>query len=386
MRTIRRIRNMFIQLGMIINGVLLIVIFAEFRGNQTQAEWWAKNISLPYGRFINNLNSCLPFSITEVLIISLVLSSIFLLVISIIYFVKRKPLKAINKFLIIPIVWVNVVGCYNVVAGPLYGRAPLDLELYEEKVDESHFYKLASYFIEDFSNCAKELGFDGENDVNMPYSFEELNERIHIEYDKLESDYFSNHNPTIKKMMTSKIYSMFGIIGWYFWPLAEGTINTDASNAELPFSMAHEMAHGKGVMREADAQTLAAYVCLSSDDPYLRYSAYISTYTSLFSLVSYLKDAETYNALYYKLDQRILLNHRAINEKWEELSVMDKIGDWINDQYLKLFGNKEGTTSYQDSQPVKDENNKVISLTRYQKLYAKIFLERFPGENLKNLA
>ena len=58
---------------------------------------------------------------------------------------------------------------------------------------------------------------------------------------------------------------------------------------------------------------------------------------------------------------------------------MLKFGDAVNDFYLKLSGQKGGSSDYQDTKPIIDPDGNVISLSRYQKLVCKIFANRFPG-------
>ena len=59
---------------------------------------------------------------------------------------------------------------------------------------------------------------------------------------------------------------------------------------------------------------------------------------------------------------------------------MSKLGDQINNWYLKLSGDNEGTESYTDSPTIIDDHGKVISLSRYQKLYVQIYKDLFPNE------
>ena len=114
----------------------------------------------------------------------------------------------------------------------------------------------------------------------------------------------------------------------------------------MPLTIAHELAHTRGVMREDDASQLAFYVCLNSDSPYLRYSAYAATFYQLEVMVSetYISAAERENL--HPIDTTFNLSRNYVNSYWAEHDLLGDIGDKINDLYIKSSGIEDGTDSY----------------------------------------
>ena len=112
--------------------------------------------------------------------------------------------------------------------------------------------------MEDCNKCADELEFDSNGEIILPYSKNSLIEKLRIEYERIKDDYYSSYTPKAKALGSSPLFTSVGIVGMYFGVLGEANYNTYSTNAELPFYIAHEMAHGKGVMRENDAQLVAA--------------------------------------------------------------------------------------------------------------------------------
>ena len=372
---------MIIQSGILTLLVISLIVFSSLKNDPYLAEWWTLNIGRGYTAFFGTINEKIPFSITEVIITLLVIASITLLCQFFIRLKKKRFLRSITKIATIGIIWCSVLSIYSLSVEFAYNRYPVQIEIYEDKVQEQYFYEISNYFIEDFAYCSEQLEYNENGDIVMPYDRSKLNIRLQEEYKKLDSPYYSSYTATIKPMFYSWIYSMFGISGWYFGPLGEGVVNVDASNAETPFCYAHEMAHGKGVMREDDAQMVAAYICLNSEDPYLRYSGYLYTYGAALAMATYSDVKGAYNEIVAKVNNNIRGNLSYISARWKELGLMNKIGDWINNLYLQMSGDKDGTGSYEDTKPEFDDTGKVIALSRYQKLLVQIFVERFHSVN-----
>lgn len=376
----KNLRSVFVKLGIILFQIVFIVFMFFLKNNADIAEKFTKENGRFHAQIFNFINKNIPISITEVLITIFIVLSIVWLIIGLKNFVKLKPFKATTKLLNIGLVWFAVLGAYSYSVELAYNRAPLELEIYEGTIeDKNNYFLMADYYVEDFNRVANELSFNENGDVIMPYDRYTLNAKLQEEYKKLDSDYFYEFTPTIKPMFYSFIYSMFGITGWYFGPFGEGVVNVDASMAETGFCYAHEMAHGKGVMREDDAQMTAAYICLTSDDAYLRYSGYVYTYHSALAMANYTGNEGDYQTVVNKIDPKIRNNFNYISARWEQLGLMDKIGDWLNNLYLQMSGDKDGTGSYSDSQPEFDDEGNVVVLSRYQKLFVQIYKERFPS-------
>jgi hypothetical protein len=178
---------------------------------------------------------------------------------------------------------------------------------------------------------------------------ETLNEKIHLAFEQadLNENYFTTYSTRIKPLLTSFLYREFHITGVHFAPSTEATINTLIPDALIPFTMAHELAHAKGVMREEDANLVALYVCLQSEDPYLQYSAYFHSFYALLNLSRYIGDDGAYHRLYQTLSPSIRADYQYQGAYWSDYDFLDDLARWVNDTYLKIFGN-DGVSSYVD--------------------------------------
>ena len=92
---------------------------------------------------------------------------------------------------------------------------------------------------------------------------------------------------------------------------------------------------------------MAFLVCVSSDDPYLRYSGLLNVYEYVASAL-WSADRALYRAAYAQLDDRVVAEERAYAAFYERYrdNVAAVVSEKTNDLYLQSQGAKAGTRSY----------------------------------------
>ena len=142
--------------------------------------------------------------------------------------------------------------------------------------------------------CCSQIEFKEDGDIVQPLNFNEIIDEVKKAYQIVDDPYFHSHFGSVKPMASSIVYREFQITGVTYSPLAEANINVLNTKTGIPLTVAHELAHTKGVMREDDANQLAFYICINSDHPYLRYSAYTAYFSQLYAMVTdyYLTETE----------------------------------------------------------------------------------------------
>ena len=350
--------------------LILLITLCILKNNVAFCEWWTTHIARGYLKFMGKITEWCPFSFTEVIFVIVVLSCLLYLVWAIILFKKKKILSAINRLLTITLVVIGSITTYVVSVELAYNRSTLPIGQYNEEIDQTKFKELVTYYVDDLNNIINTYGVDEDGELSLPYGYNKLFSSVRNTYHILDdNDYFNEYTAKIKPLMSSWLFSGFGISGMFFGPFGEAHYNTDNTNAELAFTIAHEMAHSKGVMREEDAQITALYICLNSEDPILRYSAYVNTLSSLLNLCRYTGNQDDYKEMYNKIDEKVWTNFTYINKHWDKKMWAYDFGEWWNNLYLKLSGQSSGTSSYSDSDTKTDDTGTVISLSRYQKVY-----------------
>lgn len=370
--------GLFIRIGILLLVTLFFIILLILKTNQDICEAWSRGFARWYQTALGPFYALFPFSLTEFVVVTIVITSIVLLVLVIIHLIKKKWSLAISRIVTIGLIIMSTITIYTATSELAYNRKNVPIPLYQEKVEKSEFSEIVYYFIDDFNECISHLEFDESGEVKEPYTLSEMNEIVKKEYLRLDNDYFTSFTTNVKPMLSSRIYTEFHITGVTFTPMTEANYNFRAINSEHPYTLMHEVAHTKGVMREDEANLVAAYLCLTSDDYYFRYSGYYRTIQSLIDLMKFLdEDDSEYWAARDTIDWAYYECCNYSFKYWDEHNKGVQIGEFFNNLYLKSSGQKEGVDSYKETPiEIDEETEEIISFSTYQKLYFELFYSK----------
>ena len=364
-------KKLIVLLSVLLGLVVLLVTMTALKTNPVIAENWANTFSRGYVTSLAEFSRLLPFSLTEVFFLILIVIDVTLLVFFFINLVKKDYSKAGSKLLIVFITIFSVIDVYTAACEFNYNRKPIELPYYEEHVDKSEYKDIYNFYATDLNNCVAELQFREDGDVKTDLTIAQISEIIEESYSIVKGDYFYDSHARAKKMtLFSWLYRELQITGVTFNVFGEPNVDYLATATELPFVVAHELAHTKGVMREDEANLLAFYVCLNSDSSYARYSAY-SIYYQLISVVTnpYHMSEEDRESI-VKISNQLNKSRRYMYDYWQNHDLLGKIGDWINNIYIVNSGVPEGTGSYSGGTDiVVDPETHELVPNVYQKLY-----------------
>ena len=361
--------------------LLTIIILLEVAKKDSDfAEKMMRTVVRGYGKGATVFSSLVPFlSLTEVLFLFLFSIGVLLLVLTIIDLVKLRIIKAANKVILIPVIALFVVTLYDFSCEAAYNRHQMPLPYYQQEVERDDFSKIYNYFTDDMNNVINQLSFKDNGDVEGQ-KLADITKEVKEAYKIVTDSYFHPYLGSVKPMLSSFVYREFQITGVTFSPLGEANINTMNVNADIPFTVAHELAHTKGVMKEDDANQLAFYVCINSNNPYLKYSAYTRYYSQIQMMISkYYLTQEQFDAASSKPDEHYNKTISYEADYWSKHDLLGDIGEWFNNLYIKKSGVKEGTKSYNigTTQEYDPATNKF-----YPSQYQKLFIEKYYRENI----
>ncbi len=355
---------------------IFLIVMAFLKQNATFSENWTRTFGRAYTSMFGVANQTIPFSLTEVSFLVSIISCVVFLAWGFCLLGNKQVWAAIHRFLMVALVITGALTMYSASVGMAYTRKALPIERYQEEVKKEELKDIATYFVNDMNECANKLTFDENGEVVMPYSKETLLYKLRDEFSRLPNNgYYGKYVPKAKELQTSGIFTSFGIVGIYFGVLGEANYNSYSTNTELPFYVIHELAHGVGVMREDDAQLVATYLCLTSEDYFIRYSCYYNTIERIMELSRYSDQENAYNDVKALINDKVWKNFSYIYNHWKGKTFVADIGDKINDWYLKSFGQKGGTTSYVDTDTKEDEQTHKIYLSNYQHIYVKYYYD-----------
>ena len=316
---------------------------------------FADAVNLWYGgslRFLTaKLSGLLPFSLAE----GLLLFSPVLLAVLIVYAVRcvRQSLRAGIRYICVLLsvicilfsLFVPTLGIGSQ-ASSLSGR----LGFAEEKVSPAQLAETMQWAIDEANKLCNEVDFAFAGASVMPFDdYGSMCRDLMIGYERLHRDHpvFRQFSSAVKPVILSEPMSYTHITGIYTFFTGEANLNVNFPDYSLPFTAAHELAHQRGFAREKEANFIAFLVCINSDQPYTRYSGYVNMVEYL-SNALYSADRELWQNTFYSLDMRIRYEMQAYNEFYDKYkdNVAADVSNAVNDTYLKVQGQTEGTKSY----------------------------------------
>ena len=314
------------------------------------ADFWQSKIAAVPRAALAYLTNLLPFSLAEYIILCLPL------IVAVFIRISGKKTDTWTKTFRYTLNLVSVAALIyamfliNFSAG--YHTTSLDkrLDLERSSVSKQELYDTAEKLIDGIDGCINDVDFIYDGSSVMPYDLKELNNKLNSAYNTVckkypfISDFYSSPKPVV----LSEPWTYTHVAGVYTFFTGEANINVNFPDYTLPYTVAHEMAHQRGIAREEEANFVAFLVCMESDDSYIRYSAYASAFEYVGSSL-YAADKDLYIQLYRQYTPADLKNEmRAYNaffEKYRENTAATVAGA-VNDAHLKMNDQKEGERSY----------------------------------------
>ncbi len=289
-----------------------------------------------------------PFSFFELLIVCLPL---------IIGFVIYRAVKAFSdkgkrrRFIVNIAAAVLLIYTGHLLAlGIGHNTTPIDkrMGLNSVEVTEDNLIETMTYFRDEANSLADQVPRNENGVFTHGYSYSKLSLMFSDAYSDLAELYGlpKGYYSTAKGVRVSQVMSYLGITGIYTYVTGEANINTNYPDYVTTFTVAHEMSHQRGFMRENEANFIAYILTSTSDDPCLRYSGALNMY-SYFASALYKTNKDAYYEIVSGLCESARVDIRAANavsEKYGD-TIIEDISEFINDLYLTSSGSG-GIVSY----------------------------------------
>lgn len=151
---------------------------------------------------------------------------------------------------------------------------------------------------------------------------------------------------TPKAARYSRLLSYVDTTGFYFPFTGEANINTDPPPALIPATIAHEMAHQRGVASEQEANFIAILACSESGMPAYVYSGWLFGFIHLGNAL-YRYDPETYREIAARLPEEVWKDLRDNNAYWAGFDTpAAEVSTAVYDSMLRSYGQELGVRSY----------------------------------------
>ena len=296
-------------------------------------------------------SSTVGFTLWQVLVVAMVLAVVVTLVLAIT--LKKSIVQWLGWVLAgASVIWLLHTGIYglNYYAGPISD----DVRLGNSEFTAEDLEKATIYFRDMANQMAKEMPRD-ENGKLIFDDFDTLAVQAGQGFNALayeqSGSIFAGCTIPVKKLGWADMYTSMGITGVTMPLTGEAAVNPQIPSISLPFTMCHEMAHRMSIATEDDANFAAFLACLANEDKQFQYSAYYMAFRYCYSALYSAGTSETAAAaaridleindyLRYDLTQydKFFAKHRD--------DTLSNIADSVNDTYIKVSGDENGTASY----------------------------------------
>ena len=332
-------------------GVFLccLALSLGFRASPAFADLFNRTAGSGVRLFLTKVSGLLPFSIAELMLLYLPALVVYLCVHAVRakHSIRRFLLRFLCGVLSAAAIFYALFVC---TMAPGYRGSPLAhrLGLVRRDVTAEELYDAINIVIDEVNAAAAEVKFSADGSSPMPVDLFTLSDTLSDAYRTVGEKYafLSFDSAKVKPLFISRWMTYTHISGVYSFFTGEANLNTNYPDYVCVYSAAHEMAHQRGVAREDEANFVAFLVCISSEDPYLRYSGYLSMYSYLSSALGKADAALRQNAAARLCDEARgeLFAYSAFFDAYRE-STAAKVADTVNDTYLKGQGTV-GAASY----------------------------------------
>ena len=149
-----------------------------------------------------------------------------------------------------------------------------------------------------------------------------------------------------KPVLCSRIMSYLDFTGFFFPFTAEANVNTDYPPSLFASTVAHELAHQRGVARVQEANFTAVLACLEYGDTDYVYSACLLAYTHLGNAL-YEADRAAWEEVYGSLCPEVLRDFAANRAYWSRFQTpVQTVSNTVYENFLYSYDQDLGLKSY----------------------------------------
>jgi len=326
------------------------VLYFLFTQSAAFSDWFNLHISTWGRQLLAILTAWIPFSLAEALLLLIPFWLVLLIGIGIRHYcASNRSVLVYVGILLSAVCIVGILFVWNFAAGYYGSTLDQKLDLERKKSSAEELYQTAELLSEEIRSLSDEIIFLEDGASLMPYSYDEMNEKLLSAYDRYCEDhsFLTTFHSRVKPVMLSEPMSYTHITGVYTFFTGEANINVNFPDYTVPYTAAHELAHQRGIAREDEANFVAFLICMESDDPYIRYSACLNVYEYVLSALRS-ANKDLYRTSYAELPQEVRDEEAAYSrffEKYRE-NVAANVSESVNNSYLQSQGSAEGTRSY----------------------------------------
>lgn len=333
-----------------IAGLLLIFAYFALRRQSDLMNQLSEHFVRPWHRFFSKFFAPIPFSVGEALIVLGIICAIVYITFFIVRMI-RQPEKGttLYRFAITCLAAFSLIyGGFCLLWGVYYDCSDFEDQsgIHGVPLSTEQLITVTHYF----TRLLGEYDAQIERDENGLFC-EDL--------DSVFADSATLYNNAAAKLpclagdevpakpfFLSRMMSYINFTGFFFPFTGESNINVDVPPALIPSTIAHELAHQRGIAQEDEANFAAVFASLESGDPVYSYSACLMAYIYLGNALH--RDAyDVWRLNYEFLPEGARADLAANTDYWAQFETpVSAVSDKVYTGFLQSYGQTDGLKTY----------------------------------------
>lgn len=219
--------------------------------------------------------------------------------------------------------------------------------IYAQDVALEDLYRVTAYFAGQLGETADRVPRD-EAGLFRAGRRQILDRSVTV-YDAVEAEFpfltFADKPP--KAVHFSRLMSRLDFTGVYCPYTGESNVNMDSPACLLPVTVAHELAHQRGLTSEQECNFLGVLASVTSGDDVYAYSGWLLGYIHLGNAL-YAADYDRWEQVYFSLPETVRSDLDDNNAYWRQFedTTVKEVSNQVYDRFLKSYGQEDGMRSY----------------------------------------
>ena len=304
----------------------------------------------PWRLFWRRATSFLPFSLAEALIVGGILA---LLVYSCRFVAglatRPEKGKRLYRYLMTAVTALSLIyGGFCLLWGVYYFTADFEAQsgIVGAPLSVEQLKAVTWYFTDLVNDYGAQVARDGEGRFAEPMDryFDAAPGLYHAAEKAVPC--LKGDDVPAKRFFFSYFMSLADFTGFYFPFTAEANINIDSPGCLIPSTIAHELAHQRGVAEEDEANFVAVLASLESGDPVYCYSSCLLAYIHLGNAL-YKADRDAWAENYARLSEGVRADLAENNAYWAKFETpVSKVSNTVYTGFLQSHGQSLGLQTY----------------------------------------
>ena len=339
-----------VRLVLSLLAALLILLLRLLRGNYALMRWMSGRFVRPNLQRLGELSGRVSFSVAELLIVTAVVGLLLYFLFCVESVLHRGRLfRQLYRLLLTLLCLVLLIYAgFSALWGVyFYGDDFMTQSgLKAEAVSSEQLRTVTSFFASLLEETAEQVARDETGACITDRNA--VLERSSELYAALEEDYPCLEGPALraKGVKLSRLLSYIDFTGFFFPFTGEANVNTDFPPSLFAATVAHELAHQRGVAKEQEANFVAVLACLRNDDPDYTYSAALMAYSYLGNALAG-ADRAAWEEIYAGLPETVLRDLAVNRSYWERFDTpVQTVSNTVYENFLYSYDQTLGLRSY----------------------------------------